>query len=325
MEVSQTEEILEKYEFLDIVRFRPYIDGVTTGQTKLPSKSYLGNMQNTLDLQGKGEFFLEKSNRYAIMKSKIYDFPHNLLRGGAFSHVGTGLDVLKDVPVFIKFLKPKYKDTPDNMYREASFLASLSHPNLPLGHELIALPVPDPDTPPFLIPGIIMEYVKGKRLDSIIDFERSVDYLVGIASALDYIHSQGLIHNDVKSANIAIDSKDDIAKLLDLGSMSGHLNDEDKESYIPPSVTTFLYSSPELIQNLKYGDWHPQVTGKSDQHALAITIYRQLWVSQPWEGSSGLDYFHEEVLRKATSFNPEDRYSTCTEFIQAFQSAGNEN
>jgi hypothetical protein len=84
-----------------------------------------------------------------------------------------------------------------------------------------------------------------------------------------------------------------------------------------------------------------EINGKSDQHSLAMTIYRHIfpWES-PWKNGWKAEDSHDnveqslhfpkdkkitpgqkEVLRKATSFNPEDRYNTCIEFIQAFQAA----
>src|SRR5436190_744225 len=113
-------------------------------------------------------------------------------------------------------VKRLHSDSPEDaarrFEREAKVGASLSHPNLVTVFDTVA------DGDSVLI---VMEYVAGENLAKLmarrrVPSEQAVSIIRQIAGALDHAHKAGVVHRDVKPANILI-SPDDKAKLVDLG------------------------------------------------------------------------------------------------------------
>src|SRR5919109_987116 len=98
------------------------------------------------------------------------------------------------------------------LIREARHASTLTHPNICTIHE-----VGEAEGAPF----IVMEYVAGRPLNQIVrqripPLRESLGYAIQIASALEHAHSHGIIHRDLKSSNVVIDSEGR-AKVLDFG------------------------------------------------------------------------------------------------------------
>ena len=113
-------------------------------------------------------------------------------------------------------VKRLHSDSPDDaagrFEREARLGASLNHPNL--------VSVYDIETEPESVL-IVMEYVEGQTLrelmaDGPLGIEQAISVVRDIGAALDHAHAQGVVHRDVKPANILI-RRDGVAKLADLG------------------------------------------------------------------------------------------------------------
>jgi diguanylate cyclase (GGDEF)-like protein len=154
--------------------------------------------------------------------------------------------------------------------REAAVLACLHHPALPEIHE-----VGQSDGRPYLI----MELLDGRDLaevlrDGPLPERELVAYAMEIADALTAAHRHGLVHRDVKPANIIIVG--DHAKLIDFGlaTHAGRSIDDDV-------VTgTMLYSSPE--QN---GMLNRPVDARSDLYSLGAVLHQCATGSPPFEAS----------------------------------------
>jgi serine/threonine protein kinase len=167
--------------------------------------------------------------------------------------------------------------------------------------------------------------------------DRAAEFVSQVASALDAAHRAGLVHRDVKPANVLVDTsaeRPDHAYLSDFGIS--------KEVMASAALTgsgqylgTAVYSAPEQIQG-------QAVDGRTDQYALACVAYELLTGSVPFERSDvaavlyahlheappslgsrrpGLPGAADEVLARAMAKVPERRYGTCLEFAGALRAA----
>ena len=124
---------------------------------------------------------------------------------------------------------------------------------------------------------IILEYVENGSLDSLIKkfgkFPESLVavYVQQVLLGLDYLHSQGVIHRDIKGGNI-LTTKDGIVKLADFG-VATKLNDSDKSNSV---VGTPYWMAPEVIE------MSGQVTSACDIWSLGCTVIELLTTNPPY-------------------------------------------
>jgi serine/threonine protein kinase len=187
---------------------------------------------------------------------------------------------------------------------------------------------------------IAMRFVIGGDLRRVLEQEgplspgRAVEFISPVASALDAAHGAGLVHRDVKPANILVDARPDRADhvyLSDFGVSKGALS-----SVSLTGTGQFLgtphYSAPEQIQGLA-------VDGRTDQYALACVAYELLTGVLPFERDQGMAVMlahlsqpppslgagfpraADEVLARALAKAPEKRYGSCRDFADALRQA----
>ncbi|MEA2375698.1 MAG: eukaryotic-like serine/threonine-protein kinase [Thermoleophilaceae bacterium] len=169
--------------------------------------------------------------------------------------------------------------------REARLGASLNHPNVVAIYDIV------PDDEGVLI---VMEYVEGHTLrDEIasgpLDAGRALTMLRGVAEALDHAHENGVVHRDVKPANVLV-RPDGTAKLADLGIATAA-----EQSQITRSgsvLGTAAYMAPERLEG-GAGD------RTADVYALAAVAYEALSGRKAVEGSTPL-----EVARRVVTQPP---------------------
>ena len=184
---------------------------------------------------------------------------------------------------------------------------------------------------------IAMEFVPGATLQHIVatgvqmKVEQVLADLGQIADALDYAHSQGIVHRDVKPANILVRS-DGILKIADFGIARVDTSNLTRTGQILGSPS---YMSPEQVK----GD---PVDGRSDQFSLAVVAYRLLTGKLPFSGDQASTVYYKvahadpvppaelradlpravsEALLKALSKEPGQRYASCGEMVLALRSA----
>ena len=130
-------------------------------------------------------------------------------------------------------------------------------------------------------PYIVMEYVAGQPLSKFISSSskiparRALRYAQQLAEALDYAHAQGVVHRDMKPANILI-GKDAHAKITDFGIAKMNLATITHAGHV---VGTPAYMSPEQLEGVA-------VDGRSDLFSLGVILYTMLTGHRPFQGNS---------------------------------------
>src|SRR4051812_41787338 len=167
-------------------------------------------------------------------------------------------------------------DVVRRLQREAQVGASLNHPGVVAVYDIAA------DDEGVLI---VMEYVDGRTLrdeiaaDAPLPAERLLPILHGVAEALDHAHGHGVLHRDVKPANVLLRG-DGTAKLADLGIATAA-----EHSRITRSgavLGTAAYMAPERLEGEDGGT-------AADVYALAAVAYEALSGRKPIEGATPLE------------------------------------
>ncbi|RJP64162.1 MAG: hypothetical protein C4539_14935 [Ignavibacteriales bacterium] len=208
---------------------------------------------------------------------------------GGMGMVYKGYDSVLDREVAIKFLNIQSKDFMDTIKKfkqEARNQAKLSHPNI--------VPIYDFIQESGTL-GIVMEYVEGETLENLIvrksrlDLQEAIEIIKQVINGLDYAHSKGFLHLDVKPSNIII-SKDGVVKIMDFGISKSLFVKNINIARTNPG--TLPYMSPELF---KSGD----PTIQSDIYSLGITFYEMLAGVTPFEANSA-----DEIINGHLHYQP---------------------
>jgi CRP-like cAMP-binding protein len=192
----------------------------------------------------------------------------DIIGQGGFSIVYKGVHSGLNMPVAIKMMKHDLAMDNEFLSRfrtEAKMIANLNHENIIKVYDIEEL---------YRTVFIIMELIDGETIkelikrEKIIAFPRIINFLLQICNGLEYAHQQGIVHRDVKPANMFIGS-DDHVKLLDFG-LSCTTGSENIDF-----SGTAAFMSPEEIE----GDIVDQ---RSDIYALGIATYEMLTGKRPF-------------------------------------------
>jgi hypothetical protein len=237
-------------------------------------------------------------------------------------------------PAALKLLTPGFgeADFSGRFLRESQLAASLDHPSI--------VPVYDAGEEEGLL-YIAMACVEGDDLKTLLaeegrlDVRRALRILGQIGSALDAAHARGLVHRDVKPANILV-ADGDRAYLSDFGVVKELAGNGTTRT--GSFIGTIEYCAPEQIEGR-------EVDGRADGYALACVLYECLTGEPPFRRPSEVAVLNahlhtpppklsraapdlpaalEPVISKALSKSPLDRYATCGELIAAARAAAAE-
>ncbi|MEA2665391.1 MAG: eukaryotic-like serine/threonine-protein kinase [Candidatus Eremiobacteraeota bacterium] len=256
------------------------------------------------------------------------------LGNGGMALVYVGTDTLLRRRVAIKVLRDQFSSDDDFVKRfsfEAQSAAKLSHPNIvniyDFGREDHAY-------------YIVMELVDGTTLGDLLREGRAlpepvaVDYAIQIASGLAYAHRQGLMHRDVKPANILV-TQDDVVKLSDFGiarAVSEHTLGVTQPGMVMGSVA---YISPEQAQG-------HDIDERSDLYSVGVVLYQMLTGKLPFSGDNpvavalkhvseppppidpkkaGVSPAVAAIVARLLRKDPRERFASATELASALREA----
>ena len=239
--------------------------------------------------------------------------------------------------IAIKVLHPHYQNDVGFMKRfhgEALAASQLDHPNI--------MRVLDFGQEPDGLVYIVMEFLQGRTLQSVLDEERriskerAVEIMIQVCAALSVAHDNGIVHRDIKPDNIVlVPSRDDegntfeLVKVCDFGIASLQNRQDEAEMQLGLGVIcgTPEYMSPEQGR----GD---AVDARTDIYACGITLYELVTGRPPFVSENpvetllkharetppppsrmvrSLDPLLEEVILKAIHKDPADRHQSARE------------
>ena len=252
-----------------------------------------------------------------------------ILGFGGMSEVHLARDLRLHRDVAIKVLRADLARDPSfylRFRREAQNAAALNHPAIVAVYD-----TGEAETATGPLPYIVMEYVDGVTLRDIVHTEgpmpskRAIEVIADACQALNFSHQHGIIHRDVKPANIMI-SKTGAVKVMDFG-IARALADANSVTQTAAVIGTAQYLSPEQARGEK-------VDARSDVYSLGCVLYEILTGEPPFTGDSpvAVAYQHvredpvppsqrhndispelDAVVLKALAKNPDNRYQSAAE------------
>jgi eukaryotic-like serine/threonine-protein kinase len=233
--------------------------------------------------------------------SDRYELGETLGYGG-MSEVHRGRDVRLGRDVAVKVLRADLARDPQfqlRFRREAQNAAALNHPAIVAVYD-----TGETRTEYGPLPYIVMEFVDGRTLRDIVKTEgpmpprRAMEIMADVCAALDFSHRNGIIHRDVKPANVMI-TRTGAVKVMDFG-IARALADGQNVTQTAAVIGTAQYLSPEQAQG-------QAVDARSDVYATGCVLFELLTGEPPFTGDSpvAVAYQHvREEVRAPSSVNP---------------------
>jgi len=248
-------------------------------------------------------------------------------------------------PVAVKLMAAHLADQPgalERFSREAEIISSLSHPNI--------VQVLDFNTTAEGQPFLVMELLRGRPLDSVIEQHQRLDLRAALrialqaASGLAAAHSAGIVHRDLKPANIfLVDAGDQLfAKLLDFG-----ISKQAAAAPGRPKLTGEfdILGTPEYMPPEQALGRTALVDHRGDQYALAVILYEMLVGHTPFAAENILALLQkvireepappsqyrsdvpplvDEAILRALQKIPSDRFESVADFADVLDLAAAE-
>jgi TolB-like protein/tetratricopeptide (TPR) repeat protein len=254
---------------------------------------------------------------------------------GGMATVFKAEDLKHGRQVAIKVLSPDLGDSIGRRFpHEIRLTAALQHPHILALHD-------SGEADGLLY--YVMPYVEGETLrqrlerETQLPIEDAIALATELAEALDYAHGQGVVHRDVKPANVLLSGGH--AQLADFGiARALSVASESRMTTRDAVVGTPFYMSPEQATNAA-------LDGRADQYSLACMVYEMLGGQPPFTGPSWESVVHQHltvepppvtnlrpkapaemaaVLARAMAKAPADRYPSASAFAKALAQAGRE-
>jgi len=221
---------------------------------------------------------------------------------------------------------------------EAESAAILSHPNIVTIYDV-------GETGDFLY--FTMQLVKGRSvaeyinmaLKNVLPSKRflpltmSIEIVKNVLDALDYAHGQDIIHRDIKPANVLIESHTKRPIITDFGlarvwriSANTSSSVQGSPIYMAPEQITDknvdervdVYATGTMLFEMLVSKLPlPKCHSVNELLKMKMYLKDRLFQKRASEINPMVDGEMDEILRKSTSFDPDDRYVTCREFLEA--------
>ena len=240
-------------------------------------------------------------------------------------------DMRSGRPVAIKVPHPEMESDPvlfDRFRREEQIGVKLDHPGV------MKVWAGEDRSQVYMV----MEWVEGRLLRQVLaeqaklSIRRAVKITIAICDALEYIHSHGVVHRDLKPEDIMIDAEDRI-KIIDFGIAGQAGSRRLTFAKLSQVMGTPEYISPEQVKG-KRGD------GRSDIFALGVMFYEMLTGKTPFSGPNPFAIMNvrllnnpippcevnpeitaelQEIIYRALERDPKNRYASAREFAWDLQ------
>jgi serine/threonine-protein kinase len=230
---------------------------------------------------------------------------------------------IKTIRFSDEFEAEKIREVKDRFMREAQIAGRLAHPAIVAVYDV---------GEDYDLTYMAMEFLEGESLQkycrkgSLLPLRKVLFVVAEVALALDYAHRQGVIHRDIKPANIMV-LKDGKVKVTDFGIAKAVSSSQTKSGIV---LGTPNYMSPEQING-------HDLDGRSDIFSLGVVFFELLTGVLPFHGKNLTNLFYqitqvkhssprefnpkipnpvEQIMDKALSKDPEQRFQTCSDFAR---------
>ena len=268
----------------------------------------------------------------------------NLIGRGGMADVYEGIDTRLGRTVAIKLLKADLANDPNfeaRFRQEAQASARMAHPTIVRVYDAGEDTVTDSNGNEVKHPFIIMEFVSGKLLRDLLHERRltrteTVDYASGVLTALEFSHRAGVIHRDIKAANVMI-TDGGLVKVMDFGIARAVSDSSATMAHSTGIMGTAQYFSPEQAKG-------ETVDSRTDLYSAGVLLFEMLAGRPPFKGESAVSVAYQHVSEAVpapssfdSSISPEldavvlralakdrnDRFQTAEEFRENLVAAAN--
>ena len=224
------------------------------------------------------------------MLSNRYELGDTLGYGG-MSEVHHGTDVRLGREVAVKILRADLARDPqfqERFRREAQNAAALNHPAIVAVYD-----TGEAQTEYGPLPYIVMEYVRGRTLRDIVKTEgpltqkRAMEVMADVCAALDFSHRHGIVHRDVKPANVMITDQGAV-KVMDFGIARAMHDGQAAMTQTAAVIGTAQYLSPEQARG-------EGVDARSDVYAAGCVLFELITGEPPFTGDSPVAVAYQHV------------------------------
>lgn len=256
-----------------------------------------------------------------------YELVERLGEGG-MGDVYRAIDRRDGRAVAIKLLHAGSMKEQSRMMREAESTTRIQHANVVDAYEAGVI---DEHTC-YLVLELLEGESMAERIRRGVPLERAYRWLDQLAEALSAVHAAGVVHRDVKPANVFVLDGDETIKLIDFGLSKAKQDDTVSEA--GEIIGTPGYLAPEQVL-----DQH--VDARTDVHAFAVTAFELITGERAFGGHfdeaimavlgrlpapaahhrAGVSMQVDAVLRKALAKDPAKRYADAAELLEAWRAA----
>ena len=224
----------------------------------------------------------------------------SLIGRGGMADVYEGTDTILGRKVAIKLLKADLAADPsyESRFREeAQASARMAHPTIVRVYDTGEESSIDDNGTERRTPYIVMEYVRGTLLRDLMHERKlgtpeAIGYAEGILTALEFSHKAGIIHRDIKSANVMI-TDTGLVKVMDFGIARAISDGSATQAHTMGIVGTAQYFSPEQARG-------ESVDARTDLYSTGVVLYEMLAGRPPFTGETAVSVAYQHVSEAVT-------------------------